>query len=220
LTDEHVDIGVAYEGGLWDLHVHDETNDIEYEPDEALLFAGMNSRTPRPGGSQWDFFGVPSGQTIWILPQTQVVGRLFLGVGAEEIAGGTFDSYVNNDPRIGGFSGEWITLTVMDVRGPGHFSVYQTDSFGTPTVWAATSDGLDSTDLVYALAGGHAHYNWGFTSAGMYEVDIVASAFQNGNLLQSDVATYHFGVEAVPEPATLLALATGALVLLRRRRRS
>lgn len=63
--------------------------------------------------------------------------------------------------------------------------------------------------------GTHAHYNWGFTAPGIYEVTITTSGIHNDFGLVSDTQTITFGVEAipaVPEPATYGA-AIGLLLL-------
>lgn len=209
----HVDVGIGWKTGF-DLHIHDGQNDVEYAPDEAILYAGENTTVPRPAGNQWDFIGAPEGADIWVLPQSELPEMLFLGLGAEEIKPGTFQTYNEDDPRVNA-SGEWIKLSLVGVNGPGEFSVWTTDALGTPVVWMSTADdGLD--DVLFALAGGHTHLNWGFTAEGVYEIDVRASAFlPDGTPVVSDVATYTFGVNAVPEPGCLWLLAPG--LFLRRR---
>lgn len=217
IEEGHVDLGVKFANGAWDLHIHDDFGG-EYDAADTLLYAGEATRVPRPAGSAWDFTGAAPGQTIWVLPQVEVPGILFLGIGSEEMSGSTFDSYFEPDPRINA-NGRWITLSIVDVRGPGHFSVWQSNAFGQIVPWVSTADGLTDADRLFMREGGHVHFNWAFTEIGLYQVDVVASARLNGNVVTSDVTTYHFGVEAVPEPATLAALALGSAVLLRRRRR-
>lgn len=217
IEEGHVDIGVNFVNGLWDLHIHDDFGG-EYDPSETLLYAGDAARLARPAGSAWDFTGATAGQTFWVLPQVEVPGILFLGIGSEEMSGSTFDAYFESDPRINA-NGRWITLSVVDVRGPGHFSVWQTSPLGQIVPWVSTVDGLGASDRLFMREGGHVHFNWGFTEIGLYQVDIVASARIGGNVVTSDVQTYNFGVEAVPEPATLAALGLGAALLIRRRRR-
>lgn len=222
LDHQHVDIGMAYEDDAWDLHVHDETNDTEYQPGEALLYAGGNTKANRPASSAFDFIGVGAGQPYWRLPTAHAPGVLFLGVGAEEVETGVFADWLVNDPRLN-LNGPYIELRLIDVRGPGDFSVWSSTDDG-PVVWMSTFDGgITSDDLLYQLAGGHSHFNYGFTAAGLYEVDLQATAYLGPgqtNPVTSDVATYHFGIETVPEPSSWLLMCCGglslALVVVRR----
>ena len=54
--DNDVDVGVNYEDG-WDLHVHNHTADIEYEPDQA--FTTSARRHTAAGREPFDFLGSP-----------------------------------------------------------------------------------------------------------------------------------------------------------------
>ena len=154
-----------------------------------------------------------------MLPQVNDPSMLFLGIGAEEITAGTFSSYFEADQRIHS-EGEWIRLELVDVRGPdgGKFSVWQTDSFGNPTVWMATHT-VRPPDAYFIRPGDHAHANFAFTKAGVYEVDFRASAYRGPGMTKqvfSDVVTYYFGVEdcgsfcppvPLPDPKTLVTAA-------------
>lgn len=204
----HFDFGIEYSPTKgWDLHVHDEDNDIEYEADEILFYGGANTVLSRPGGSQWDFVGVGAGENFWVLPQGFDPNKVYLGIAAEEIDSGVFQNDV-------------VTLALAAVRGPGEFSLYQVDGVGNPIVYMATSNGIDANDKVVVPVGGHGHFNWAFTQTGLYEIDFFAfGTLADGTYSESDVVTYYFGVEAVPEPATLLALGAGASALLLRRRK-
>ena len=206
LTTEHADLGIAYEGGEWDLHVHDEDGDRELEAADTLMYIGPDGKTSRPAGSDWDFFGNSAGEDLWILPQTQDTNLVFLGIAGEEIDAGVFDGNV-------------VNLFLSAVRGPGEFSLYTTDSFGDPTVFMSSADGIGAGDMVPVPVGGHAHFNWAFTGQGLYEVDMFAQGTISGQTITSDVTTYHFGAEAVPEPATMTLLGLGALAALRRKKK-
>lgn len=213
LSVEHVDIGVGYEDDAWDLHVHDEDNDLEYEPDVPVLYGGPNTRTTQPLDPAFAFTGASPGDDLWVLPEVQEPNKLFLGFGAEEVAPGTLDNYLEPDPRVDAAE-EWIKLQLVAVRGPGQVSVFQTDPFGAPLVWLASAGGLDLEDVVFVPAGGHRHASFAFTAPGCYELDFIGSAFVNGQSVVSDVATYRLGIECVPEPSGLALAGCGGLALI------
>lgn len=202
LSTGHADIAVGYSNGSWDLHVHDDLE--EYHPEDVLLQVLNDGQTNRPGGSQWDFMGVGAGSTIWVLPQTFNPNLLYLGIVAEEIDSGIFD---NNE----------VFWNLKSLSGPGHFSVWQSDTFGNPLVRMASSDGFSSADRFTVPVGGHQHTNFGFTAEGFYEVGLSVGGFIGGNWVESDIETYNFQV--VPEPATMAAVGLGVAALMRRRRR-
>lgn len=212
LAVEHVDVGLGYEDDAWDLHVHDEDNDVEYESDEPILFGGPNTLTSQPVDPAFAFTGAAPGDDLWVLPEVQEPNKIWLGFGAEETASGTFDNYLETDPRIAA-ADEWVKVQLVAVRGPGQVSLFQVDQFGLPVLWMSTADGLDATDVTFVPAEGERHLNWAFTAPGCYELDFVASAFLNGVPVVSDPATYRLGIECVPEPSSLILAGCGAVAL-------
>lgn len=206
LSEGHIDIGIAYEGGAWDLHVHKELPlpDEEFEPGEAVFLVGNAAKVP--GGipnnpSSTAFFGV-AGMPLWVLPKTQNPALPFLGIGTEEL---DVADWVGN-----------LTLTLEGVRGPGDFFLWDVGSFGELLPKMSSRDGVTAADKLDVVAGSHGHYFMGFTAAGEYEVDFSASGVHGTDgPLKSDAATYRFSV--VPEPGvTTLLLVGGAMVFLRR----
>ena len=209
----HVDIGIGFANGEWDLHVHDDETGMEYEPGEVILRANLASITTRPLSSAFDFIGVGPGQKYWRLPFSEIPDVLYLGVGSEEIDPALFGSWNPNEPSKGiTTSGRWLQLSLVDVRGAGVFSVWTSGDTG-PLVMMTTSDGISAADSLYVLAGSHTHFNWGFSRAGMYEVDFKAGGFlANGQWSESGVVTYRF--QAVPEPSALALFGAGSLITL------
>jgi len=213
-TAGHGDIGIAYEGGALEPHVHIHDGSIvdgvpvnnppdgeEYDPGDILIFVS-NPSVPRPAGAQWDFIGVSAAAPIWYLPQTEDPAKPWLGIASEEL-----------DP------GDWtgpLTITLTGASGPGAFSLYDTDTFGTPTVRMATGDGISGADFINHVAGSHYHGNYTFTEPGIYELTFLIAGIHNVDGAVSASATYTFGV-TVPEPGSAaLGLLAGAMLLRRR----
>ncbi|GHB94156.1 choice-of-anchor M domain-containing protein [Cerasicoccus arenae] len=213
ITHDHLDVGLAYEDDAWDLHIgiDDELNPgehIELDPADALIYGDDTIRILAPGSGNFGFLG-EAGEPVWIFPQSEITGVPYIGIGAEEI---------NPLDFVGGLS-----LSLINVSGPGDFILYQNDALSTPTVFMNSRDGIDAGDNVGVTAGGHAHYNWAFTEPGVYQVYLQASGILNdGENTESwsAVTAYQFGINQVPEAehyALLAGLALMGLIVWRRR---
>jgi surface-anchored protein len=209
LSSGHADIGIAYEGGAWDLHVHVEDPEPgqEFEPDEVILQVG--GAAALAGGvpdnaAATAFFGA-AGSPLWILSKTEHPDLLFLGFGTEEL---------DADDWVGSLS-----LELRGVSGPGEFFVWDVGGLGDLQPLMSTRDGISAGDALPLIAGSHAHFFVGFSAPGDYEIDFAARGVHAvDGALVSDPVTYPFSV--VPEPGVGALLALGALGLMAFRRRS
>lgn len=217
-TAGHADLGLGDHDQL-ELHVHVHEGstidgstialDEEYAPEAVTILVPNSTMFPRPEGSAWDLIGNNAGDNTWFLPKNgtdaQSMGAPFLGIGAEHIEAGAF---VNDQ----------ITLRLTDVSGPGHFSLY-TVSLGNPTFEMASFGGITSDDSITLDLDieKHAHFNFGFSQYGQYQIAFEVSAIDavTQNLVtDSGIFTFH----VVPEPASVSLLAFGAIALLRRKK--
>ena len=181
---------------------------IELEPSEAYVRVSDSTMTFVP--SSVAFLGLNAGDPVWTLPQSNTPGVPFLGLAAEELNPLQFNSA---GFRLTGF------------RGPlgGQFALFQLPAFSAPVVFMRTNDGVSPTSDFYSVPiEGHDHANFGFTKAGLYELDIQGYASGPAGSF-TDSGTFLFAVgnlTTVPEPtsfALILAPALG-LVISRRRR--
>lgn len=204
ISSGHVDIGIGYASGAFDLHVHqEEPFEAEFEPSEVLLRLGPASQTTAPGGA-FSFLG-PAGSPVWILPATEVEGLPFLGFGTEEL-----------DPA------DWtgnLTLTLKAVSGPGTFSLWDVNAFGSPQLLMSSHDGIGAGESLLRPAGSHGHYHLGFSQPGVYGLTFEASGTHavDGPRLSGPVE-YRFEVVPEPHEYALLGLGLAALLWARRRR--
>ena len=216
LTSGHVDfIGIGYVAGELEPHSHahegavvdDSTLGADTEFEVGDLTVQVYSTTGRSAGAAWDPIGVASGETYNFLSETEVAGKPFVGIGAEELTPGDWDGAIT------------ITLTSATGSGilaGGKFSLWQGSV--TPNFFMSTDDGISGAD-VFSMDlndGGHAHFGWGFTEEGIYDLTFEISGTHAVNGAETATATYKFSV--IPEPSSALLGAFGALALLRRRR--
>ena len=196
LSQGHVDVGIGYEDGAFDLHVHDEQTDTEYVPADALLVVSSLALQISPGGD-YSFLG-RAGSRAWVLPATENPELLFLGIGAEELV-----------------PGEWtgdIEFSLKSVSGPGSFALWDTDPFGRPVVRMDSIDGIGPEDRTAVIPGGHSHRNWGFSAVGNYTLTFEASGVNlvDGPQVSGPVA---YSFQVVPEPGTWVLGALGLVAL-------
>lgn len=226
-SEGEFDMEAGYEGGVLEMGAHNHAADQELTADQVLFWAGQNSRTAREANAMFNFIGVGAGENFWLMPEPGGPGRISMGFGFEELDpdDANFAPYAISDPRISG-TARWMTVNLKGVSGPGQFSAWQ-DSDDGPVVWMASSDGIDASDKFLSPFGGHSHLNLAFTAVGLYGIDLQASSWLDSNTngvlddgdtqIFSEITTYNFSVEAVPEPSTLTAAAAGLALLIRRR---
>ena len=173
-----------------DLHLHSaEVEPEEFGANAALLPVVAAAKTTRPGSPQFDFTGTPAGSPLWVLPKNQQTGVLYLSVGTEELTPADFASGL-----------EFSLVSVTGSAGgpaPGIFSVWNVDTFAVVSPLMSTASGSPTPNAFTVPAGAHTHFNYGFTSPGLYNVEFavtatLAAALGGGPV--SGSATYSFGV--------------------------
>ncbi|RYD62277.1 MAG: PEP-CTERM sorting domain-containing protein [Verrucomicrobiaceae bacterium] len=208
-TDGHADFGVGYEDGELHFHFHAEgatvdgieRDDEEFDLPDVITTVSTDAMMTLPV----DFapLNVQTGDTIWVLPEVQSMTIPFLGLATEELS-----------------AGEWgnITFTLGAVTSPsgnGEFALWQSGSFGELLLRMSTADpGADSLSL---LPGSHSHYNWGFTEAGLWEIEMTISGTHATDGFKSTTGTLVFQV--IPEPSAYLLGGLGLAGFALRRRR-
>lgn len=189
-----IDLEIAFEGGAVGLALREDATGQKRCADETVLVARAASRGTVPEDPRFSFLGAP-GRTVFILPQQETQGVLFLGLAADEVPAGVF-------------VGDSVNLQLVSLDGPGQLALYATDSFGAPTVHWNSRDGLDGNDVFRAAAGSHTHANWAFDAPGVYRVGLRASGKLVGSDLptESEIVTFTFLVQETAAPGGDLRL--------------
>ncbi|MDP9806229.1 anchored repeat ABC transporter substrate-binding protein [Trueperella bonasi] len=79
--------------------------------------------------------------------------------------------------RVDGTGGttETVTIAATEATGPGNISAFTTGTFGEPTPWISSHDGIDEHDAVELPTNAHTHMSWGFTEQGTYTLTLEAT---------------------------------------------
>lgn len=208
-TSGHADYGIGYENGDFHFHFHAEggtvdgidRNDEEFEIPDIITVVGTGAMSVLP----MDFppLGAVSGDVVWVLPEVENMALPFLGLATEDLS-----------------VSEWgdITFSLGSVTSPGgsgEFALWQSGSFGDLLLRMSTAD--PGSDTLTLLPGSHAHYNYGFSEAGIWEIQMTVSGTHVTDGFKSATETLTFQV--IPEPATVLVSCLGLAGLVLRRRR-
>jgi len=195
LTHQHVDLRLLYSPGTTNelsLVARDGDAGTNYASTNVVLVARAAAETTIPPG--FEQFG-ETGAPFWILPASQNPELLYLGVSAEGLPRGTFD--------------ELILVRLVEVRAPGFFFLWQFDPGGNLEMRMDSRNGIGPTDQIQPIVGSHAHFNWGFSSNGLYEVTFQVEGRLLGATTNLTAAPtpFQFAVEPIPigppQPAML-----------------
>ncbi len=184
LSQGHVDVvDLDYAASALTADVRDSTVSpaVDRAPADVLFQVTTQARTTVPTNTKYAFLGTP-GAPVWILPQTQKASVLWPGWSTEGVSAGVL-------------TGDAVTLKLVGVTGPAHFSVYSTDAFGSPTVLFDSGNGLP--DSLSVPVNTHRHANWAFEAAGSYTITFEATGTRTaGGQVSSGQVAYRFDVAA------------------------
>lgn len=188
LTVEHVDLRVVYQPedatNKLALEVRDDDHGATYLSNQVALMVGESARMELPGD-------LPplggAGELLWILPQTQDPALLYLGLSTEGMSPAIFP--------------DGVALYLRAIQGPGHVFAWQA-GLGGLEVRINSRDGLDDSDHVAMPAGSHSHWNFGFTSNGVFELVFEVQGRRAGVETNdfSLLTPIRFEVEPLPPP--------------------
>jgi surface-anchored protein len=200
IDEGDADIATLLEGDRIILESFWGLTEMAYAPSETVYRIKANSRIAVPMDEAYSFLG-EAGSTVWVGPQSEEDGKIYLAMAADNFPAGVVES-------------DRIEVRLVSFEGPGEFALYETDSFGLPVLNYSTADGLDESDLRVVTATEHSHLNWAFTAPGIYTIGLEATAVRasDGEPLSSDITTFSF--EVVPPIRTRLTLDGPAAVVL------
>jgi surface-anchored protein len=187
LSAGHIDIGPRIIDGNFTLLIHDDVakadpagQSVWREPDQTVIQVTDAAVLPVPDDPAYAFLGVPAGEPVSVIPQTQNSDVVWVG-------------WNTQDPDVMDTIDRGVTLSLTDVEGPGDLIVYlQSGTFGDPEVlWDSR---VIEEQRVWVDVNTHTHANWVFTEPGVYLAQFqVAADLIDGNTV-SDTQSLRFTV--------------------------
>lgn len=162
------------------------SNDDDYSPAGNALIVPLASAYAVPAGAQWACLG-PTGSTMFRLPQSQIMGRPWLGWDTVDTPAGVF---VNDKLDL-------ELVAVVSAPAGARFVFYTTNAFGVPTYQLNTTAGA-CNDLNMSLNRGTWGYgHWAFSAPGVYTLRFRAKGTLAGSgvVVTSPNVDYQFKVQ-------------------------
>jgi surface-anchored protein len=175
ISDGHVDMGPVLDGGKLTIRLKDDstTPPTWRELADVTLKVTDKALIDVPAGAGYAFLG-RAGDKVHLLPQAQQSGIVWPGWNTQ------------HESVVKGTKGN-VTWRLKQVNGPGQFKLFLTGSFGTPEV---IFDSARSLPQQLAIAPNtHAHGNWAFTKAGIYQLTVDMTATTTAGKSVSDTRT-------------------------------
>lgn len=138
---------------------------VRLAPDARSSDSQEVSRMVVPSGGLFDFIGKP-GDIVWRAPQEQIDNwrPVWAGIGAFDTA--------HEVAQPEGILLDEVKLSIANSSGPGAVEVWRTIGTNSLTRGLSSDPSLAPLSL---QAGSHGHWNWTFSKAGVYRLDMVAS---------------------------------------------
>jgi surface-anchored protein len=155
---------------------------LDLPTNQVIFVVKEQARLTLPAGTP---FG-DAGQPFWILPQSQNPNLLYLGINVERIPPGVFSGPVS--------------IQLKRFEGPGYFMVWQATGPGQYNIRINTRDGISASDSFQPLVGAHEHFNWGFSTTGIYCATFQAVGQRLGESTNTFSAESTFAFQVLPLP--------------------
>ncbi|WP_217134478.1 choice-of-anchor M domain-containing protein [Leucobacter chinensis] len=164
VNEGHLDFGPTLGTGEWQLNIHDDSGPVSVWRDlsDVVIEVSEAARQVIPDDATFSFLGEKAGSEVYVIPQTQREGVVWLGWNTQE-------------PSVTEEVARGVNLKLLDVAGPGDMTVFQVSgNFSTPEVLWTSREA--SPQQAWLELGAHTHANWVFSEAGEYLVRFEAEA--------------------------------------------
>ena len=193
----HVDLGPRLIDGQWRAGLrHDaETGAVWRDPNQTVLRVNDAAIMTAPDSADYPFLADVAGKPVYVVPQTQNPGVVWLG-------------WNTQDPAVTATIDRGLTMRVGPVSGPGRAWLFlQSGTFGKPLLLA---DSGAAPGDVWIDSGTHVHANWAFSVPGTYTATVTFLGTTTAGEAVNASTTLRFAVGDAASASEALAMAAPA----------
>ena len=193
----HVDLGPRLIDGQWRAGLrHDaESGAVWRDPNQTVLRVGDAAIMTAPDSADYPFLADVAGKPVYVVPQTQNPGVVWLG-------------WNTQDPAVTATIDRGLTMRVGPVSGPGRAWLFlQSGTFGKPLLLA---DSGAAPGDVWIDSGTHVHANWAFSAPGTYTATVTFLGTTTAGEAVAASTTLRFAVGDAASASEALAMAAPA----------
>ena len=194
----HVDLGPRLIDGQWRAGLrHDaESGAVWRDPNQTVLRVNDAAIMTAPNSADYPFLADVAGKPVYVVPQTQNPGVVWLG-------------WNTQDPAVTATIDRGLTMRVGPVSGPGRAWLFlQSGTFGKPLLLA---DSGAAPGDVWIDSGTHVHANWAFSAPGTYTATVTFLGTTTAGEAVSASTTLRFAVGDAASASEALAMAAPAV---------
>ena len=193
----HVDLGPRLIDGQWRAGLrHDaESGAVWRDPNQTVLRVSDAAIMTAPDSADYPFLADVAGKPVYVVPQTQNPGVVWLG-------------WNTQDPAVTATIDRGLTMRVGPVSGPGRAWLFlQSGTFGKPLLLA---DSGAAPGDVWIDSGTHVHANWAFSAPGTYTATVTFLGTTTAGEAVNASTTLRFAVGDAASASEALAMAAPA----------
>ena len=193
----HVDLGPRLIDGQWRAGLrHDaESGAVWRDPNQTVLRVNDAAIMTAPDSADYPFLADVAGKPVYVVPQTQNPGVVWLG-------------WNTQDPAVTATIDRGLTMRVGPVSGPGRAWLFlQSGTFGKPLLLA---DSGAAPGDVWIDSGTHVHANWAFSAPGTYTATVTFLGTTTAGEAVGASTTLRFAVGDAASASEALAMAAPA----------
>ena len=193
----HVDLGPRLIDGQWRAGLrHDaESGAVWRDPNQTVLRVNDAAIMTAPDSADYPFLADVAGKPVYVVPQTQNPGVVWLG-------------WNTQDPAVTATIDRGLTMRVGPVSGPGRAWLFlQSGTFGKPLLLA---DSGAAPGDVWIDSGTHVHANWAFSAPGTYTATVTFLGTTTAGEAVNASTTLRFAVGDAASASEALAMAAPA----------